>query len=160
MCMYVSNHRSWLVLLDAQYWLYTLAPSIINVINFLQVPRNTCRPITPQKPPRKSKGQVSEESSDTNNTRSVITIIIITVTIIIIILRSHSQPAPGPGLANSSLRERSSSAASAPSLSQKNFKVNVIISNWNIVTGELPVFKQDYLSVCHNFYESNFEPIS
>ena len=103
-----------------------------SIMTFLQVPRNTCRPITPQKPPRKSKGQVSEESSDTNNTRSVITIIIIIIIITIIILRSHSQPAPGPGLASSSLRERSSSAASAPSLSQKNFKVSVIISIWSI----------------------------
>merc|ERR1711971_220433 len=76
-----------------------------------QVPRNTCRPITPQKPPRKSKGQVSDEGSDSNNTRS------------------HSQPAPGPGLANSSLRERSSSAASVPSLSQKNFKMMRLIKD-------------------------------
>merc|ERR1719232_1102879 len=76
-----------------------------------QVPRNTCRPITPQKPPRKSKAQVSEDGSDSNNTRS------------------HSQPAPGPGLASSSLRERSSSAASAPSLSQKNFKMMRLIKD-------------------------------
>jgi len=76
-----------------------------------QVPRNTCRPITPQKPPRKSKGQVTDEGSDSNNTRS------------------HSQPAPGPGLANSSLRERSSSAASVPSLSQKNFKMMRLIKD-------------------------------
>jgi len=32
-----------------------------------QVPRNTCRPITPQKPPRKSKGQVTEDGADSSN---------------------------------------------------------------------------------------------
>jgi len=66
-----------------------------------QVPRSTCRPITPQKPPRKSK-QVSEEET-----------------------RSQSQPAP------STLRdrERSSSAASVPSLSQKNFKMMRLIKD-------------------------------
>ena len=61
-----------------------------------QVPRSTCRPITPQKPPRKSKQQSEEET------------------------RSHSQPAPSTLRQE---RERSSSAASVPSLSQKNFKV-------------------------------------
>ena len=92
----------------------------------IQVPRNTCRPITPQKPPRKSKAQVTEDGSDSNNTRSVITKTIFII-ITLVIIRSHSQPAPGPGLASSSLRERSSSAASVPSLSQKNFKVRIFI---------------------------------
>merc|ERR1719232_70034 len=76
-----------------------------------QVPRNTCRPITPQKPPRKSKAQVSEDGSDSNNTRS----------------RSHSQPALGNQ--STSARERSSSAASVPSLSQKNFKMMRLIKD-------------------------------
>lgn len=66
-----------------------------------QVPRSTCRPITPQKPPRKSK-QPSEEEP-----------------------RSHSQPAPS----TSRDRERSSSAASVPSLSQKNFKMMRLIKD-------------------------------
>jgi len=67
-----------------------------------QVPRSTCRPITPQKPPRKSK-QTSEEEA----------------------VRSHSQPAPS----NLRDRERSSSAASVPSLSQKNFKMMRLIKD-------------------------------
>ena len=75
---------------------YITATIDICYIDCLQVPRSTCRPITPQKPPRKSK-----QSGDELETRS------------------QSQPALG----NSSNRERSSSAASVPSLSQKNFKV-------------------------------------
>ena len=82
---------------------------------YSQVPRSSCRPITPQKPPRKSKQSSEEEPG-----------------------RSHSQPAPSQTRDRD--RERSSSVASVPSLSQKNFKVfllslclhtNIFISyNW------------------------------
>ena len=65
---------------------------------YSQVPRSSCRPITPQKPPRKSKQSSEEEAG-----------------------RSHSQPAPSQPRDRD--RERSQSVASVPSLSQKNFKV-------------------------------------
>ena len=54
-----------------------------------------------------------------------ISITVFVIVVIIVMIRSHSQPALGPGLASASLRERSSSAASVPSLTQKNFKVTV-----------------------------------
>jgi len=69
-----------------------------------QVPRSSCRPITPQKPPRKSKQGSEEESA-----------------------RSHSQPAPAQPRDRD--RERSASAASTPSLSQKNFKMMRLIKD-------------------------------
>merc|ERR1719232_2096461 len=81
-----------------------------------QVPRSTCRPITPQKPPRKSKGQVGDGADDVSS-------------------RSHSQPALASSSSSSSAnsvnnpRERSSSAASVPSLSQKNFKMMRLIKD-------------------------------
>ena len=67
-------------------------------LSYSQVPRSSCRPITPQKPPRKSKQSGEEEAG-----------------------RSHSQPAPSQ--ARERDRERAQSVASVPSLSQKNFKV-------------------------------------
>merc|ERR1719410_2367097 len=67
-----------------------------------QVPRSSCRPITPQKPPRKSKQSGEEEAG-----------------------RSHSQPAPSQ--ARERDRERAQSVASVPSLSQKNFKMMRLI---------------------------------
>merc|ERR1719232_1547053 len=81
-----------------------------------QVPRSTCRPITPQKPPRKSKGQVGDGADDVSS-------------------RSHSQPALASSSSSSAAnsvnnpRERSSSAASVPSLSQKNFKMMRLIKD-------------------------------
>ena len=74
----------------------------IYINDYLQVPRSTCRPITPQKPPRKSK-----QSGDD------------------VIDGSRSQSQPALGNQSTSARERSSSAASVPSLSQKNFKVTI-----------------------------------
>merc|ERR1719346_758814 len=50
-----------------------------------QVPRSTCRPITPQKPPRKSKGQVGDGADDVSS-------------------RSHSQPALASSSSSSPLR--------------------------------------------------------
>jgi len=65
---------------------------------------NNTRPITPQKPPRKTKQAESDQHGSTS---------------LAPVTRSHSQPSGGPGI-----RERSSSAAQrAPSLSQKNFKM-------------------------------------
>merc|ERR550532_3656351 len=69
-----------------------------------QVPRSSCRPITPQKPPRKSKQSLEEET-----------------------VRSHSQPAPSQTRDRD--RERSTSVASVPSLTQKNFKMMRLIKD-------------------------------
>jgi len=69
-----------------------------------QVPRSSCRPITPQKPPRKSKQSNEEET-----------------------VRSHSQPAPSQTRDRD--RERSASVASVPSLTQKNFKMMRLIKD-------------------------------
>ena len=78
-----------------------------------QIPRRmtesagSCRPITPQKPPRRSK------LHDFTDEQTLATV-----------TRSHSQPVGAP-------RERSTSAQKpiAPSLSQKNFKVNKMGQN-------------------------------
>ena len=75
---------------------------------YSQVPRSSCRPITPQKPPRKSKQSSEEETG-----------------------RSHSQPAPSQ-TRDTRDRERSASVASVPSLSQKNFKVFLLSPFTNI----------------------------
>jgi len=65
---------------------------------------NNTRPITPQKPPRRTKQSESDQQGQTS---------------LAPVTRSHSQPTGAGGV-----RERSASAAQrAPSLSQKNFKM-------------------------------------